>query len=139
MTGWDSSPWGSRTYYVPRSAEEFLTIIEEPDYATIVEEGMTSMIIEAPSVVTVIADPEVIAYAPPLTVAVVYEALNYLTVSDVGVQGPPGPQGVQGIPGPQNLFVQSGAPVTSEPTYMWIQTGLGPGLDEYTIWFEDGL
>lgn len=118
---------------------EFVTVIEEPSVAVIHEEGISSFVIEAPSVVTVIADAEILTNAPPSTIAVVHDPLVHFSVMDVGVQGPRGPQGVQGIPGPQNLFVQNTTPVTAEPTYMWIQTGLGPGLDEYTIWFEDGL
>lgn len=56
---------------------------------------------------------------------------------DTGPQGPQGPQGVQGDPGPRVTFVQPDAPVTSESTYLWIQTGVGN--DDLTFWVEDGV
>lgn len=49
-----------------------------------------------------------------------------------GGVGPPGPAG------PQNLFVQETAPVTSESTYLWVQTGIGAN-DDLTFWVEDAL
>lgn len=41
--------------------------------------------------------------------------------------------------GEQTLFVQSTAPVTAEPTYMWIQTNIGSDPNSFSFWFEDGL
>lgn len=38
----------------------------------------------------------------------------------------------------RNVFVQNAAPSPTETTYLWIQTGLGPGTD-MTFWIEDGL
>lgn len=44
----------------------------------------------------------------------------------------------QGPAGPANLFIQNAAPVTAQPTYLWVQTMLGAGTD-FTLWIEDGL
>lgn len=49
-----------------------------------------------------------------------------------------GQRGAQGDPGPDNLFVQNAAPVTEEPTYLWVQTGLGADGKGVTFWIEDG-
>jgi hypothetical protein len=38
----------------------------------------------------------------------------------------------------QNLFVQPTAPISPPSTYLWIQTGLGAGGSEFTMWIEDG-
>lgn len=38
----------------------------------------------------------------------------------------------------QNLFVQPTAPVTSEPTYLWVQTEIGAN-DDWSFWFEDAV
>lgn len=53
-------------------------------------------------------------------------------VLTIGIQGP------AGAPGPQNLFIQPEAPITSQATYLWIQTGLGVGGTGITLWLEDG-
>jgi hypothetical protein len=62
-----------------------------------------------------------------------------------GPPGPPGPPGEDGDPGPpgppgsgsasQNVFVQSVAPTTTEPVYLWIDTSGG----NMTFWVEDGI
>lgn len=39
----------------------------------------------------------------------------------------------------QNVFIQPAAPTTSEPTYLWIQTGLGVSGTDMTFWIEDNI
>lgn len=36
------------------------------------------------------------------------------------------------------LFISNTAPSNPPSKYMWIQTGLGVGGQDYTIWIEDG-
>ena len=43
---------------------------------------------------------------------------------------------VEGTPGPPEVFIQASAPVSARD-YIWIQTGIGPGGEDFTIWFED--
>lgn len=64
------------------------------------------------------------APAPPPDVA----------VAPAGVQGP---TGAQGIPGEQSLYVQATQPTGLTRDYLWVQTGLGPTGDDWTLWFED--
>lgn len=37
-----------------------------------------------------------------------------------------------------NVFVQPTAPVSTPPSYMWLQTGLGEDGKGMTLWVEDG-
>ena len=39
----------------------------------------------------------------------------------------------------RNVFIQPSAPATSEPTYLWIQTGLGVSGTDMTFWVEDDI
>lgn len=61
---------------------------------------------------------------------------------DPGMRGVPGPQGVTGEPGkdaPVQFFVQPTQPDVPPGTkYQWIQTGLGPEGQDFTLWFDDG-
>lgn len=59
------------------------------------------------------------------------------TAIEVTTIGERGPQGVQGEPGPQNLFVQPNDPAMAQPG-VWVQTGLGPAGNDWTMWIEDG-
>lgn len=67
-----------------------------------------------------------------------------------GIQGEQGPQGIQGIPGVagekgdkgdpgnDNLVIGTTNTLQTNQTGLWIQTGLGVGGNDFTIWFEDG-
>ncbi len=55
-----------------------------------------------------------------------------------GARGPSGFRGAPGPAGPETLFIGPDAPETDEPTYLWVQTGLGDEGDDFTIWIEDG-
>ncbi len=41
--------------------------------------------------------------------------------------------------GPGNLYIQPSAPTAPVVPNMWVQTGLGPTGQDFTIWIEDGL
>lgn len=52
--------------------------------------------------------------------------------------GARGPQGLTGAQGPSPVYVQDAAPVGPPSRYMWVQTGLGVGGVDFTIWIETG-
>lgn len=53
-----------------------------------------------------------------------------------GLTGAQGPSGAVGPSGPQNLFIQTDAPITSEETFLWVETMVN---GDTTFWIEDGL
>ena len=57
-----------------------------------------------------------------------------VTTINAGQIGPPGP--TLGYP----MFIQPTAPTGANlpAKYFWLQTGLGPLGQDFTIWFEDG-
>lgn len=38
----------------------------------------------------------------------------------------------------QQVYVQDTQPTGTPEVYFWLQTGLGSGGDDWTLWFEDG-
>lgn len=49
-----------------------------------------------------------------------------------------GPSGSGGGGAAQNVFVQPDPPTSPPDTYLWVETGLGPGGTDMTFWVEDG-
>jgi hypothetical protein len=56
-----------------------------------------------------------------------------------GATGANGTTGATGATGLSNTFISTTVPVGTPPTYLWIQTGLGPSGHGFTFWVEDGL
>lgn len=52
--------------------------------------------------------------------------------------GARGATGLTGPQGPSSVYVQDGAPVGPPSKYMWVQTGVGVGGLDFTIWLETG-
>lgn len=67
-------------------------------------------------------------------VVVVYEPTTII----VETAGARGPTGLTGIQGPSPVYVQDAAPTGTPAAYMWVQTGIGVGGTNFTIWLETG-
>lgn len=61
-----------------------------------------------------------------------------LILESNGGTGPQGPAGPAGAAGSTKLFIQPTAPVTAEPSYLWVQTYIGGDPTDFTMWIEVG-
>ena len=130
-------------------ADETIIVNEENQTIVVVDDGASVVVDSQPTFVVV--EPQEIPAPEEVPVPefsyVVQEQPSTVVVGEQGPQGPPGPQGPIGPEGPKgdqgpsgylSVYVSPEPPELPPPTYIWIQTELGPTGDDFTFWFEDG-
>lgn len=112
--------------------EHFEVSIDSDESITVQpSEEITQVVLTSDATITVQVEEQ-----PPILVEPVESETEIIEVQ-TGQPGPTGARGLQGFPGPETLFVSPTAPTTSFPTYLWIQTQIGPS-NGVTFWIEDG-
>lgn len=74
--------------------------------------------------------------------SLIYEALRRISENTEATETPVEPE-IPEIPTPEfngiPIYIQHDAPANPPTKYLWIQTGIGSGGNDWTFWFEDGV